>query len=356
LVDEKEDLQHVKTLKRYCASVDAVYRGKTSVRSLALLSLLSSRPLSVASFYSWKLAKKIAYRLHSEKVDRILVFSSVMAEYVRHVFDIPKVIDFVDLDSEKWRLYADYHSFPLSRIYRLEADRLAGYEEEIARAFNHVLFVSKEEAELLRRGLRNRWISVIPNGVDLDYFAPNGEALFYPNQPILVFTGAMDYFPNIDAVQYFCKAIFPLLRKAMPEVRFSIVGRNPTQRVKVLGCHPNVTITGAVPDVRPYLAKATIAVAPLRIARGVQNKILEAMAMGLPVVGTSQAFQGLQVTRGDGVRIADAPEEFAQEVLTLLNDNTLQRQCSLQARYYVQCRHRWQDHGMHLESILQGMD
>jgi glycosyltransferase involved in cell wall biosynthesis len=166
----------------------------------------------------------------------------------------------------------------------------------------------------------------------------------------------MDYFPNIDAVQYFCNAIFPLLRKAMPEARFSIVGRHPTQRVKALGRYPNVTVTGTVPDVRPYLSKAMVAVAPLRIARGVQNKILEAMAMGLPVVGTSQAFQGLHVSTGDGVRTADTPEEFAQEVFTLLKDHTLQHQCSLQARYYVQCYHHWQDHGVHLDSILQEMD
>jgi sugar transferase (PEP-CTERM/EpsH1 system associated) len=355
LIDEKEDLQHVKALAKYCASVDAVYRGRTSARGLSLLTLLTSRPLSVMPFYSRKLAKKIANRLRSERIDRILVFSSSMAKYVRHIAGIAKVLDFVDMDSEKWRLYADYHPFPFSWIYRLEADRLGRYEEEVASIFDHSLFVSEKDAELLRRRLSDRPISVISNGVDLDYFAPNGGHACCSNPPVLVFTGAMDYFPNIDAVQHFCQTIFPLVRKARPEVRFSIVGRNPTRLVKALGHHPHVTVTGSVSDVRPYLTRAQVAVVPLRIARGVQNKVLEAMAMGLPVVGTSQAFQGLQATTSDGVRIVDAPEAFAQEVLTLLEDHALQRQRSLQARHYVQCHHQWQGHGASLESLLQAM-
>jgi sugar transferase (PEP-CTERM/EpsH1 system associated) len=352
LIDEKEDLKYIKALEKYCVSIDVAYRGKTSARVLSLLALFSNNPLSIVPFYSRRLAKKIAYRLRTEKVDKILVFSSAMAEYVRNIAGIPKIMDFVDVDSEKWRLYTDYHSFPLSWIYRLEAKRLARYEEEVAKAFDHTLVVSKREAELFQRRFNGRPISVIPNGVDLDYFAPNSRHTFYTSPPTLVFTGAMDYFPNIDAVQYFCQTIFPRVRKARPEVQFLIVGRNPTRLVKALGRHPNVTITGPVSDVRPSLSQAQIAVAPLRIARGIQNKILEAMAMGLPVVGTSQAFQGLQVSTKDGIRIVDAPEEFAQEVLTLLADHALRRQCSLQARYYVQHHHQWQDHGAYLESLL----
>ena len=355
LVDDQEDLQHIRTLEKYCASVDAVYRDKTVARVLAALALFTNQPLSVASFYSKKLEAKIARRLRSQKFDRIFVFSSAMAWYVRDVSHIPKIMDFVDVDSEKWRLYAAYHPFPRSWIYRLEANRLAQYEQQVARIFDHSLFVSEKEADLYKRLATDRPISVIPNGVDLDYYAPSGNTSSSPNRLVIVFTGSMDYFPNVDAVRYFCKEIFPMIQAALPEVTFYIVGRNPTRQVKTLGRQRGVIITGSVSDVRPYLASARVAIAPFRLARGVQNKVLEAMAMGLPVVGTSQAFQGIQATLADGIRIADDPKGFAQEVLTLLKDSEFHRRCSLQAREYVKRCHRWQEHGARLELLLQAI-
>jgi sugar transferase (PEP-CTERM/EpsH1 system associated) len=278
-----------------------------------------------------------------------------MAWYVQDVPDIPRVMDFVDVDSEKWRLYADYHPFPISWLYRLEANRLARYEKRLARIYDYSLFVSEPEANLFKRLSNEGLTSVIPNGVDLDYYATNGNHLSPPNQPVIVFTGSMDYFPNVDAVRYFCKEIFPLIQDALPAAQFLIVGRNPTHQVKQLGCQRNVLVTGSVADVRPYLAKATLAVAPFRIARGVQNKILEAMAMKLPIVGTSLAFQGIQATSADGVRITDDPKGFAGEVTNLLKDHDLCLRCSLEARNYVERHHRWQDHGTRLESLLAEM-
>ena len=171
--------------------------------------------------------------------------------------------------------------------------------------------------------------------------------------PALVFTGVMDYFPNVDAVQYFCTDIFPLVRAAVPECRFSIVGRNPTRRVRELQAHPNVTVTGSVPDVRPYLAQAMVAVAPFRIARGVQNKVLEAMATGLPVVGTTQAFEGIAATAEDGIRVADDPQHFAQELIALLTGNdTVRQQCGLQARRYVEQHHQWLEQGVQVGAFV----
>jgi sugar transferase (PEP-CTERM/EpsH1 system associated) len=351
LVDEKKDLPSVKVLEKYCTSVDAVYRDKLVSRVLALFALFTNKPLSVASFYSRALARKIARRLRSERFDRIFVSCSAMTEYVRHVSDIPKVVDFVDVDSEKWRLYADYRPFPLSWIYRLEAKRLARYEEEIVQGFDHSLFISDREVALFQQRVKNRPISFIGNGVRLDYFSPQDKSC--ADQPFIVFTGVMDYFPNIDAARYFCEEVFPLIRGALPDAHFYIVGRNPSWQVGKLGCQPQVTVTGAVPDIRPYLKKAMIAVVPLRIAGGVQNKILEAMAMGLPVVGTSKAFQGIHATVTDGIRIADEPKEFARQVLMLLKDPRLRRQCSLQARRYVERYHCWEDYGAHLDQLLR---
>ncbi len=382
MVDEREDLQHVRTLEKLCASVDAVHRDKRASNILSLFGFFKNKPLSVTSFYSKNLAQKINHRLNTEKFDRILVFSSAMAEYVKHIHHIPKIMDFVDVDSDKWRLYADYHTFPLSWIYRLEAKRLAKYEEEVARTFDHSIFVTEKEAELFKRRVDNRPISVIPNGVDLDYFSPSFSgssithlqendphstlntqhsalSILHPSPstlyPIIIFTGAMDYFPNVDAVLYFCKEIFPYVRQEIPKAQFIIVGRNPTRAVMQLSTLQNVFVTGSVNDIRPFLVKAKVAVAPFRISRGIPNKILEAMAVGLPVVGTSVSFQGTKAKETDGVRVADDPNTFAKEILTLLENSDLRRQCSLNARSYVERFHRWGNHCALLESLLQEM-
>lgn len=354
MVDDPADLEHVSILERYCASVVTVYRNKTAALCLATLALVTRKPLSVAAFYRPELAQEIARQLQTQSFDVIVVTSSAMAEYVLHVSDLPKIIDFIDVDSEKWRQYAQHHTFPLSQIYRLEAHRLAAYEAKIARAFNHVMLISQEEKRLFQQRICDRPIAVISNGVDLNYFVPRRADAASSIPPAVVFTGVMDYFPNVDAVQYFCTDIFPLVRAAVPDCRFSIVGRNPTRRVRKLQHHPNVTVTGSVPDVRPYLAQATVAVAPFRVARGVQNKVLEAMAAGLPVVGTTQAFEGIAATAEDGIRIADDPQSFAQELIALLTGNdAVRQQCGLQARRYVEAHHQWLEQGVKLECLLQ---
>jgi len=202
--------------------------------------------------------------------------------------------------------------------------------------------------------VKDRPVSVISNGVDLEYFSPTEIDLSHLSPPSIVFTGNMDYFPNVDAVQYFCQEVFPLVRNSAPEVRFYIVGRNPPKVVKALGNQPNVVVTGAVPDVRPYLTRATLSVAPLRIARGVQNKVLESMAMGLPVVGTKESFKGIAATEADGIRIAIDQCSFAEHILTLLrSEATVRSQLARQARRYVERHHRWEVRGTQLERLME---
>ncbi len=353
LVDDREDLQYADALGKYCASVDIVYRDGVRSRLLMAAAMVARTPLSVAAFWSRALFRKIEQRLASEKIDRILVSSSAMAEYVRRIPVIPTVVDFVDVDSDKWRLYAERHPFPRSWIYRLEAARLARYEERVGTSVDAVTVVSEKEASLLRMRLGDGKISVIPNGVDLDYFSAGGNDDGAAGQPAIVFTGAMDYFPNIDAVEFFCEAILPRVRLVRPDTRFFIVGREPVRKVRALARRENVVVTGSVADVRPYLAQASVAVAPFRIARGIQNKVLEAMAMQRPVVGTSQAFQGIPATREDGVWIADSVDALSQAVLTLLGDRNLRRQEGLRARRYVERHHQWRDYGVQLERLLE---
>lgn len=353
-VDDPSDLPHGETLGAYCASVNLVYRSNSLTPLLATVALLKRQPLSVALFARKSFKRKVLQTLAAERFDCIVVSSSSMAQYASVVSTVPKVIDLIDVDSEKWRLYAQHHAFPLSSVYELEAKRLARYEEDITRAFDHCILISEEERRLLQERVKDRPISVISNGVDLEYFSPTESTTPQVTPPTIVFTGVMDYFPNVDAVQYFCREIFPLVRKGAPQAQFYIVGRSPTRQVRALATLPNVIVTGTVPDVRPYLARATVTVAPFRLARGVQNKVLEAMAMGLPVIGTSQAFEGIAATERDGIRIADSPDKFAQEVIGLLRgDSALLQQCAVQARRYVEVHHRWRTQGKKLEALLQ---
>jgi glycosyltransferase involved in cell wall biosynthesis len=163
----------------------------------------------------------------------------------------------------------------------------------------------------------------------------------------------MDYFPNVDAVQYFCREIFPLVRQSVSGVRFYIVGRNPIRQVRALEKYPNVIVTGTVPDIRPYLARATVSVAPLRIARGVQNKVLEALAVGLPVVGTTESFKGITPMESDGVKIADQPGLFAQHLVAFLkSDARFRWQIARQNRRYIERHHQWEHQGVQLERLL----
>jgi polysaccharide biosynthesis protein PslH len=208
------------------------------------------------------------------------------------------------------------------------------------------------ESNLFKRRITTLPISVIPNGVDFEYFRPSAGQAGTGGDPILIFVGAMDYFPNIDAVMYFCSEIFPLVRKKRPGVRFHIVGSRPVREVRALGRHANVKVTGWVPDVRPYLTAASISVAPFRIARGLQNKILEAMASGIPVVSTSRAVQGIKASETDGLRIADEPSVFAEQILRLLDEPQLRKQCAENGLEFVRRNHRWEDSGHLLEGVL----
>jgi sugar transferase (PEP-CTERM/EpsH1 system associated) len=353
-VDDPDDLPYVPELRKHCASVEIVYRSNTSSLLLGAAAFVKRHPLSVSLFYRKAFAKKILEKLATERFDCLFVSSSSMAQYSRLASDLPKIIDFIDVDCEKWRLYAQYHSFPLSMIYRLEAERLASYEEQTAYIFDHCILVSEEERRLLQERVNGRRVSVISNGVDLEYFAPYGFDFPRVSHPSIVFTGAMDYFPNVDAVRYFCQEVFPLVRQSAPKAQFYVVGRNPTREVKALKNHPNVIVTGTVPDIRPYLARATVSVAPLRIARGVQNKVLESMAIGVPVVGTMESFKGIAATDRDGIRMANDPRSFAQYVLAFLRSDMASRcQIARQARRYVERHHRWEHQGALLQRVLE---
>jgi len=350
LIDAEEDRAHVADLKPYCASLDAAWRGSLMANLRAARSLFGRRSLSVAAFYSPDLARRIARRLSAEAIDVAIVFSSQMGQYVPAGAPFPTVVDYIDVDSEKWRVYAERKPWPLSWLYRIEADRLQRYEWELARAHEESVFVAQNEADVFR-GLAGVNARAIPNGVDLDYFRrPDGAA--GSQGADLIFVGMMDYFPNIDAVCWFADEIFPRILAGNPEARFRIVGRNPTKRVRDLARRKNVEVTGAVDDVRPYLVDAAVSVAPFRIARGLQNKVLEAMAMQVPVVGTKTAFQGIEAGPGDGIDRHEDPDAFARAVLDLVRDPGARAEAGRRGRAFVERHHRWEDQVVAFEALL----
>jgi len=233
-----------------------------------------------------------------------------------------RVVDMVDVDSDKWRQYAAKRTWPLSAAYSREAAALLSFERKVAREFDATLFVSDAEADLFRRLAPESAARVhgVANGVDCEYFdATRGYDNPFPADHLpIVFTGAMDYWPNVDAVVWFAQQVMPLL-KAQPRLRFYIVGSNPSSVVKALAADPAIVVTGRVEDVRPYLAHGAIAVAPLRVARGIQNKVLEAMAMGRPIVASPAALEGIGPEAAKYLVSAESREDFAAAITQILS-------------------------------------
>jgi sugar transferase (PEP-CTERM/EpsH1 system associated) len=265
-----------------------------------------------------------------------------MAQYVDvpEARQIPVVVDLVDVDSDKWRQYAGYASFPYSMVYRREAKSLREYERKVCERAASVAVTTEREAQLLREICPAARVHVIPNGVDTDYFNP-GPAEDRELVATISFTGDMSYFPNEQAVVFFARKVLPLIREAIPKARFLIIGRQPRKNVLSLQALDGVEVTGFVPDVRRYLAQSDVSVAPFSIAAGIQNKVLEAMAYCLPVVATSRIGKSLPSSIAEMIELGDTPEEFALKVVGLLGDPERRRRVGLESRRRVGVEYNW---------------
>jgi sugar transferase (PEP-CTERM/EpsH1 system associated) len=268
----------------------------------------------------------------------------------------------VDVDSEKWRDYSRRAAPPRSWIYAAEAERLGRYEQTIVRRFPRTIVTTPREAATLvgasDAGALTR-VEAVPNGVDLTRFAPeragDDGARGGARVPRVVFTGAMDYYANVDAAEYFVSDVWPAIRARLPDAQFVVVGSNPTAAVRGLASAPGVTVTGTVPDVRPYVVDATVCVAPLRIARGVQNKILEAMAMGRPVVATREAAAGLSAAAGSDLLVAQGPDALADAVVSVARDAGLGERIGRSGRAFVERHHDWAITLRRFVEIVEGL-
>jgi len=350
LARSQEEAEEGQGITPHCARFEMA-QVSNPVQGLRMVARLPfSTPSSMGYFYSPSLRQTVRQLLSREKWDLIFVHCSSVAQYVEDVRDIPKVLDFGDMDSQKWLEYAHYKRFPLSLGYRLEGYKLLAAEKRLAKRFDLCTATTRAEWETLesyRTGVATDWF---PNGVDSTFFSPADQ----PYDPdTLSFIGRMDYYPNQECMARFCSQIWPLLRAQRPNVKLLIVGADPSPEMRKLGDLPGVTVTGSVPDVRPFVRQSALMVAPLNIARGTQNKILEAMAMGVPVVTSPAAAGGVDAENVKHFLVAETPVDYCSAILRILNDPVERQRLATAGRQRMLSNHAWPRSMARMDRIIE---
>ncbi len=350
LVRSEDELEQGRGIAEHCARYIAEPVGSIGTKMRMVLQLATSQPSSLGYFYSPALKRRIDRELETGSYDLIFVHCSSAAQYVESWPEIPRILDFGDMDSEKWMLYAQNRYFPLSLGYWLEAVKLRRVEKRLAAAFDLSSCTTRAELETLQSlgvAAETGWF---PNGVDSEYFSPATETY---DPDLICFTGRFDYFPNQRGAVYFSREVLPLIRQRRPDARFTIVGAEPPAFIRELAELPGVEVTGTVPDIRSYVRNAAVSVAPLDIARGTQNKILEAMAMGVPVVASEQASKGVDAVAGEHILVAGNTREYADAVVQLLEDRALRTGFADRARARVLSNHSWAESMKRVDVLVE---
>lgn len=334
----------------HCAAFEIGHVREPLQFARMVLRLPLVTPSSMGYFYSPELAAKLRRLLATQSWDLIFVHCSSVAPYVQHVAGVPKILDFGDMDSQKWLEYAHYKPFPLSLGYTLEGTKMLWAEKRLAQRFDLCTATTRAEWETLEgygTGAATDWF---PNGVDADYFSPTEEPY---DADTISFIGRMDYYPNQECMARFCKEAWPLLKARRPQMKLLIVGADPSPEMRALGQLPGVTVTGSVPDVRPYIRSSALMVAPLAIARGTQNKILEAMAMGVPVVTSRVAAGGVDAEAEAHLLVADSASDITQAILRIAENPDERRRLAAAGRQRMLSHHAWPRSMQRLDGIIQ---
>jgi sugar transferase (PEP-CTERM/EpsH1 system associated) len=353
-IDDPDDWQYVDALKSYCKDSFCVDLQPKWAKLISLSGFLSNEALSLPYYRNQALQTWVDSVIETHDIQQAMIFSSPMAQYLVNHPQVDLVADYVDVDSDKWLQYAKSKRWPASWVYQRESQKLLDYEIDMANRAKSTLFVSEQESQLFKQLAPSvsEKIDYVNNGVDTVFFDPSltYESPFAQAEIAIVFTGAMDYWANVDAVIWFAQEVFPLVKQQCADARFYIVGSKPTKQVLQLAeADESIIVTGRVEDVRHYVANAAVVIAPLRIARGIQNKVLEAMAMAKPVVVTPAAMEGIAVTENIQIAVAAEPSKFAEQVVNYLHAlNTI----VLENRYYVQAEFSWQHNGKRLCGII----
>lgn len=350
LARSAEEAKEAQGIAPHCTAFEVaqVSDPVQTLRMVARLPIVT--PSSMGYFYSRALQARVDRLLASQQWDLIFVHCSSVAQYVAHVQDVPKILDFGDMDSQKWLEYANYKFFPLSLGYRLEGAKMEAAEKRLARRFDLCTATTRAEWQTLEAygtGARTDWF---PNGVDAGFFCPVDEPY---DADTISFIGRMDYYPNQECMARFCEQTWPLLRARRPAMKLLIVGADPSPAMRKLGELPGVTVTGSVPDVRPFIRSSAAMVAPLAIARGTQNKILEAMAMGVPVVTSSIAAGGVDAEAEAHFLVADTPQQTADALLRLVEQPAERARLAQAGRARMLSHHAWPHSMARLDGIIE---
>jgi len=349
--DTPEDVARTDDLQRRCQSAIVVPWNRLSAIPRTASGWLSGRPFTEAAFTHPFLAKRLEDWGRQIRFDSVVAFSSMMARQALAVPARRHVLDLCDVDSEKWFDYARASRFPLSSLCHREGRRLRAWEHTCLNRFDATLLITERERALLEPSGRNETLHVIPNGVTL-----SGDQAFLASQcgPIVGFLGVMDYRPNVEGVCWFVRHVWPKVLRECPNARMLIVGRRPARRIRQLAKLPGIEITGEVRDVRPYLNRCRVIVVPLHIARGLQNKVLEAMAARRPVVATTAVAAGLHPGQRQPVLTADDPSRFAMKVVDLCRLNGLCQQVADAGHRFVAAQYNWSEAMQHYERVVLG--
>lgn len=360
-IDDPKDWQYTDKLDSLCVETHYVGLNPFQAKIKSLQGLLTAEALSLPYYKNQAMQDWVDNTIKKHSINKVLIFSSVMAQFIIPMLqngnkhDIEMVVDFVDVDSDKWRQYAAKKKGIARWIYQRESKYLFDYEKKIAEQAKAGLFVSEQEAALFKTlaPTLSEKTGHINNGVDTDYFSPEQTLAspYHDNEEVMVFTGAMDYWANVDAVIWFATNVFSQVIKNYPNVKFYIVGSKPTKEVEELASNKNIVVTGAVDDVRPYVAYAKLAVAPLRIARGIQNKVLEAMAMGKHVVATSAAIEGIPYDESLSVSVSDEADIMIKQLDELLQNNPSAITSNVN-RDFVKAKFSWEQNVSQLSALL----
>jgi sugar transferase (PEP-CTERM/EpsH1 system associated) len=346
-----KDAGRAECLQEYCDQVKTVEFNKLEAWRNCLLYSTFSEPLQVAYWNSHEMQRQVDRMMDRNGFDLIHVQFFRMAQYVTKFTDSHKILDSCDSYTLNLSRRAQLDrglSWPLLKI---EANRVRLYETEIARWFDRVTMVSPLDKDCLLSIDNNIPVSVVPMGVDLEYYQPDHEEYGLN----LLFTGTIRYFPNKDAVLYFYNEIFPLVKSVVPNVKFYVVGNLPPRKISKLMSNGDIVVTGHVEDVRPYFGKSAVFVCPLRSGSGMQAKILEAMAMGVPVVTSSMGFEAIEATAGQDIIVADDAKKFAQEVIKLLKNRNWRQTVAQNARRLVEKKYNWSSIVKRVDAIYESV-
>ena len=349
LARSEEEAEEGQGLRQYCDKLLVGCIGKMSAMTQMIARLPTPSPSSMGYFYSARLHRAMRTELSQDNYDLVFVHCSSAAQYVKAPFGIPSILDFGDMDSHKWLDYSSFKPQPLALGYWLEGTKLKREEKRLARRFDLCTCTTQAELDTLNGLQAAERTSWFPNGVDAEFFSPREEP-YNPNS--ICFIGRMDYYPNQQGMLFFCRSVLPLVQGKRPGTELTIVGASPSSEIKDLASLPGVTVTGTVDDVRPYIGRAALSVAPLAIARGTQNKILESMAMGVPVVASDTAAGGVDAVPDEHILTANTPADFADKVVRLLSNPVERNRFAEAARERVITNHSWATSMRKLDGIV----